>query len=119
MKRVNYATVNDFVSCDAVIFGFPNYFSYMAGLVKDFFDRALSIREKVSGKPAVVFTSGGGFSNSALLSLERMISYFRLEKVADGVVSQGVPGEKNLSSCRKLGETLVKAAVKRAEEPKD
>jgi len=27
MKRVDYATVNDFISCDAVAFGSPNYFS--------------------------------------------------------------------------------------------
>jgi len=119
VKRVDYATVNDFISCDAVAFGSPNYFSYMAGLMKAFFDKALSIREKVSGKPSVAFTSGGGTSDSALLSLERMISSFRLEKVADGVVSQGAPSEENLRDCRKLGETLAKRAVERAEVPKD
>lgn len=117
VKRVDYATVHDFVSCDAVAFGSPNYFSYMAGLVKDFFDKALSIREKVTGKPAAAFTSGGGSSNSALLSLERMIASFRLEKVAEGVVSQGVPSEKDLEACKDLGETLANAAVKRAEAP--
>ena len=119
VKRVDYATVNDFISCDAVAFGSPNYFSYMAGLMKDFFDKALSIREKVSGKPSVAFTSGGGASDSALLSLERIISSFRLEKVADGVVCQGVPSEENLRDCRKLGEALAKKALERAEVPKD
>jgi multimeric flavodoxin WrbA len=112
IKRVDYATVDDFISCDAVAFGSPNYFSYMAGLMKDFFDRALSIREKVAGKPAAAFTSGGGSSDSALLSLERMISAFRLNKVAEGIVSSGTPSEEDLSSCRKLGEALAKAALK-------
>jgi len=110
MKRVDYATVNDFISCDAVAFGSPNYFSYMAGLMKDFFDKALSIREEVEGKPSVAFTSGGGASNSALLSLERMILSFRLEKVTDGVVSQGEPTEEDFRVCKKLGETLARAA---------
>ena len=119
LKRVDYATVNDFISCDAVAFGSPNYFSYMAGLMKDFFDRALSIREKVTGKPAAAFTSGGGSSNSALLTLERMISSFRLEEVAEGVVSQGTPTEHDLAACRKLGEALAEAAVERAEAAKD
>ena len=118
-KRVDYATVYDFISCDAVALGSPNYFSYMAGLMKDFFDRALSIREKVTGKPAAAFTSGGSSSNAALLSLERMITSFKLEKVADGVVSSGVPSENDLEACKKLGETLAKAALKRAEAPKD
>jgi multimeric flavodoxin WrbA len=119
VKRVDYATVSDFISCDAVAFGSPNYFSYMAGVMKDFFDRALSIREKVAGKPSVAFTSGGGTSNSALLSLERMISSFRLEKVADGVVSQGKPSEENLRACKRLGETIAKRTLERAEVPKD
>jgi multimeric flavodoxin WrbA len=119
LKRVDYATVNDFVSCDAIALGSPNYFSYMAGLMKDFFDRALSIRERVTGKPAAAFTSGGGSSNSALLTLERMISSFRLEKVADGIVSQGTPNKPDLAICRKLGEALAEAAINRAEAPKD
>jgi len=114
IKRVDYAIVDDFISCDAVAFGSPNYFDYMAGLMKDFFDRALSIREKVAGKPAAAFTSGGGSSDSALLSLERMISAFRLNKVAEGIVSSGMPSEEDLSSCRKLGEALAKAALKSA-----
>jgi flavorubredoxin len=67
----------------------------------------------------VAFTSGGGSSNSALLSLERIISSFRLEKVADGVASQGEPSEENLKACKKLGEALAKGAIERAEVPKD
>jgi len=119
VKRVDYATVHDFVNCDAVAFGSPNYFSYMAGLLKDFFDKALTVRERVSGKPSLAFTSGGGSSDSALLSLERMISSFRLEKVADGIASQGEPSEEDLETCKRLGEALAKRALERTEEPKD
>jgi len=119
VRRVDYATVDDFISCDAVAFGSPNYFGYMAGLMKDFFDKAFSIRERVAGKPSAAFTSGGGASNSALLSLEKMFSSFKLDKVADGVVSQGEPNEESLRACKKLGEVLAKRALERAETPKD
>ena len=61
LKKAAEATSNDLIDCDAVILGTPNYFSYMAGAMKDFFDRAFDIREKVTGKPAA-FTSGGGSS---------------------------------------------------------
>lgn len=111
--RVENATLDDLVSCDAVAFGSPNYFGYMSGLIKDFFDRAWSIRDKVAGKPAAAFTSGGGPSDSALLSLERIMGAFKMEKVCDGVVSSGSPTEKDLEACRKLGENLARAAVKR------
>jgi len=119
LKRVDYATVYDFISCDAVAFGSPNYFSYMVGLMKDFFDKAFSIREKVIGKPAFAFTSGGGASDSALQSLEKIMSAFKLEKISNGVVSSGVPGKEDLEKCRNLGEALAKAALERAEPPKE
>ena len=118
VKRIDYATVNDFITCDAVAFGSPNYFSYMAGLMKHFFDKALTIREKVTDKPAAAFTSGGGSSNSALQSLEKMITSFKLQKIAKGIVSQGTPNENDLAACKKLGEALAKAATKIANAPK-
>ena len=40
MKRAVDATGEDLLACDVVAIGTPNYFSYMSGLVKDFFDRA-------------------------------------------------------------------------------
>ncbi|MBO3839831.1 MAG: NAD(P)H-dependent oxidoreductase [Thermoproteota archaeon] len=117
LKRVDYATVEDLLSCDAVAFGSPNYFGYMAGLLKDFFDRAWSIREKVAGKPAAAFTCGGSSSDSALLSIERIFPAFKMEKVTEGVVwglrEKGSPFEKDLSELKKLGEALAKAAVER------
>jgi multimeric flavodoxin WrbA len=117
VKRVDYATAADFIDCDAVAFGSPNYFSYMAGLMKDFFDRNLGVREKVTGKPAAAFTSGGGSSDTALLSLERMINSFRLEKAADGVVSSGDPTQADLDVCKAMGAALTKAALERTAEP--
>lgn len=117
VKRVDYATAADFIDCDAVAFGSPNYFSYMAGLMKDFFDRNLGIRERVTGKPGAAFTSGGGSSDTALQSLERMINSFRLEKAADGVASSGEPTQADLDKCKAVGAALAKAALERAAEP--
>ncbi|MEM2087486.1 MAG: NAD(P)H-dependent oxidoreductase [Thermoproteota archaeon] len=117
LKRVDYATVEDLISCDAVAFGSPNYFGYMAGLMKDFFDRAWSIREKTMGKPAAAFTCGGSSSDSALLSIERIFPAFKMEKATEGVVwglrEKGSPFEKDLSELKRLGEALAKVAVER------
>lgn len=117
LRRVDYATVDDLISCDAIAFGSPNYFGYMAGLMKDFFDKAWSLREKVSGKPAAAFTCGGSTSDAALLSIERIFPAFRMEKAVEGVVwglrDRGSPFEKDLSELKKLGEALAKAAVKK------
>jgi len=124
LRRVDYANVDDFISCDAVAFGSPNYFGYMAGLMKDFFDRAWLVREKVSGKLAAAFTCGGSSSNAALLSLEKMYSSFKLEKASEGIVCRTIEqetlSEQSLIACKKIGESLAKAAIeKEAKVPAD
>jgi multimeric flavodoxin WrbA len=124
LRRVDYANVDDLISCDAVAIGSPNYFGYMAGLLKDFFDRAWPVRDKVAGKLAAAFTCGGSSSNAALLSLERMYSSFKLEKVSEGVAvgtrEQGTLSEQNLTACKKIGEALAKTAIeKKAKVPTD
>ena len=124
LRRVDYANVDDFISCDAVAFGSPNYFGYMAGLMKDFFDRAWLVREKVSGKLAAAFTCGGSSSNAALLSLEKMYSSFKLEKASEGIVCRTIEqetlSEQSLIACKKIGESLAKAAIeKEAKVPTD
>ena len=37
---------------DAVGLGSPDYYTYMAGQLKTFFDRALDVRDEIIGKPA-------------------------------------------------------------------
>jgi multimeric flavodoxin WrbA len=116
-KRVDYATMADLADCDAVAFGSPNYFSYMAGDMKSFFDKGLSIRGKTEGKPAAAFTSGGGDSDTALASLERMIGSYKLEKAADGIVHSGDLTDEVLAKCKAMGKALAEAAAKRSAEP--
>ena len=108
-KRVDYATMYDVTEADAIAFGSPNYFSYMAGPLKDLFDKGLGFRDKTEGKPAAAFTSGGGGSDTALQSIERLIGSYKMEKL-DGVISAGEPSEEDLEKCRLLGEKLAKAA---------
>jgi len=114
VKRVDYATVYDLISCDGAAFGSPNYFGYMAGQMKDFFDKAWSVRNNVAGKVAVAFTSGGGASNTALLSIENMMTSFKFEKAADGVFTSRKPTDQDLEKCRELGKKLAEAAIEKA-----
>jgi len=48
-----------------------------------------------------------------------MILVFKLQKIAEDIVSQEEPNENDLAVCKKLGEALAKAAIKRAEASKD
>jgi flavorubredoxin len=81
----------------------------MAGMLKDFFDRSLEFREKISGKPAVAFVSAGGRGEGCLESIENMINAFGMKRVREGVVSVRTPGDKELDTCRELGRDLAKS----------
>ena len=54
------ATLEDLLGCDAIAFGSADYFSYISGALKDFFDRTYYPSQgKVTGKPYAAFATGG------------------------------------------------------------
>jgi len=108
MKMAADATDEDLLSCDAVAIGTPNYFSYMAGLVKDFFDRAWpTIRGRVSNKPYVAFCSSGGGGRQALDSVERICNSIGMHKVSEGISATDKPSAKVFDDCKELGRKLA------------
>jgi len=105
------ATVDDLLACDGIALGSPDYFSYMAGGLKDFFDRTYYPSQgKVDGKPAVVFGSAGGPPEKILRLLDQALEWFKLSKVADSVGSSGGVSAGALEACRQLGRKLAEAA---------
>jgi multimeric flavodoxin WrbA len=105
------ATVDDLLACDAVALGSPDYFSYMAGGLKDFFDRAYyPTQGKVTGKPAAAFGSAGGPPTTVLGILEQAMRWFKFNKVADSVGTSGGVSDGALEECRALGRKLAEAA---------
>ena len=55
----------------------------------------------------MAFTSENQDSSSALEDIERFFKYYKLEKVADGVVAVKMPSDGVLEDCRNLGKTLA------------
>ena len=108
LKKAAEATSNDLIDCDAVILGTPNYFSYMAGAIKDFFDRVLyTTRGKVDNKPYATFSSAGGRGKGALDSVDGICHSLRLKKAFDSVIATGKPSSKVLEECKELGRKLA------------
>jgi multimeric flavodoxin WrbA len=105
------ATVDDLLACDGIALGSPDYFSYMAGGLKDFFDRTFYPSQgKVDGRPAVVFGSAGGPPEKILRNLEQALQWFKLNKVAESVGSSGGVSAGAVEACRHLGRKLAEAA---------
>jgi len=109
LKKAADAGVNDLLSCDAVVIGTPNYFGYMAGMVKDFFDRVWGpARGQMENKPYVVFGSYGGGELPAIESVERICEGLGMKKIYESVGVQRQPKAEDLKACRELGKKLAK-----------
>jgi flavorubredoxin len=109
LKKTVDAGVDDLLNCDAVVIGTPNYFSYMAGMVKDFFDRVWgTVRGQMENKPYAVFGSYGGGGLPAIESVEKICDGLGMKKMYDSIGVQRQPTAENLKACRELGEKFAK-----------
>lgn len=104
------AGFSELTACDGLAIGSPAYFGYMAGLVKDFFDRTYEQakgHKKVFRKPTVLLVSCGNDGSGAVSSMERILLGFQVRMVQEPLVISGAPGEADLARCRELGQTLA------------
>ncbi len=83
LKRAADAAAQDLRNCSAVIICSPEYFGYMAGAVKDFFDRTyeeLKDDAAVHKKPFSIVISAGNDGSFALSHIERICKGYRLRQ---------------------------------------
>jgi flavorubredoxin len=111
VKKAFEANADDLTSCDAICFGTPDYFSYMAGMLKDFFDRTFyptqgQVNDKVCG---IFVTHGGG--GKALESVEKICRSFKFKQVAETVLVRGKPDAAAEIRLCELGATLANAVL--------
>jgi multimeric flavodoxin WrbA len=102
-------TLQEFLGADAVAVGTPDYFSYVAGTIKTFFDDIYlwdQAGESVKGKPAVLFCSHGGGGGRVRQPLESFAHRF-FQQVGETVSSGRPIGEEAKKNCRALGKDLV------------
>ena len=110
IKKASEATLQDLLECDGIAIGSPEYFGYMAGMVKDFFDRTFNEalgRKEIFKKPYVVFISAGNDGRGSLESIERICIGYQLKKVYEPVVARGEIVQDILVKCEELGKTIA------------
>ena len=113
LRKASDATLEDLLRCSAIAFGSADYFSYIAGALKDFFDRTFYPSQgKVTGKPYAALATGGGGGDTVLAVLDRLCGSFKLKKVVDGVSAAGVLSSEVLRECREAGKKLAKSVAK-------
>lgn len=101
----------DLTDCDTLAVGTPDYHNYMAGGVKDFFDRSYYPTEgKVTGKPVGIFVTHGG-GGKAVESVKSICRTFKFRLVCAPVLVKNAPDEPARKELRKMGELLGQLAV--------
>lgn len=111
VKPALEATLEDLLGSDAVAFGSADYFSYIAGALKDFFDRTYyPSKGKVDGKPYAAFVTAGGPGDKVADCLDKFASHYKLRKVGSTVIAAGKPAPEVLDQCRDLGKQLAAEA---------
>ncbi len=91
----------------AFIIGSPDYFSYVAGHIKTFFDDLWEDREQLKGRPAFGFITHGG-GGKAAKPLEDLCGSFKLAFIKPVISVQGETNDKAKSQIRANCEKLVK-----------
>jgi len=108
-------TLEEFLSADGAAIGTPDYFSYVAGTVKTFFDDMYlwdQSGKPVKGKPAVLFYSCGG-GGKVKQPFESLAHRF-FEQVGETVGSERPISNEAKKKCLALGKELVKGLGNKA-----
>ena len=110
LRKASRATLQDLIDCDGVAIGSPEYFGYMSGMIKDFFDRTYNDaqgRNEVFRKPYVVFISAGNDGTGALRSIEKICIGYQFRKVYEEVIARGEISHEIMRKCEELGKTIA------------
>jgi len=112
LKKAEQANQDDLKTASGIAIGTPDYFDYMAGTVKDFFDRTFyPVQSRIAGSLTanmlcVFFVSGGTGGQPAMESLKKISMAFKF-KVIDYVVCGPHLSEEILERCVELGRKLA------------
>lgn len=109
LVKLPRANLDEVLDADGYCIGSPDYFSYVAGHVKTFFDEALQHKQALSGKPFAAFGTHGGGAR-VLGHLEQLGQAIGLRRVREGLMCQGAPKAQDEDACRALGRAVAEAA---------
>ena len=102
-------TLDEFLAADGVALGTPDYFSYLAGTMKTFFDDMYlwdKSGESVKGKPAALFFSHGG--GGRVREPFQVLAGKFFTNVGETVESRRPTGDEAKEKCRALGKELAR-----------
>ena len=110
LKKATDATLEDLLECNGLVIGSPEYFGYMAGMIKDFFDRTYYCaqeKQEIFKKPYAVFISAKNDGTGALNSIKRICTGYQFKEVFKPVIAKGEINTEVIAKCEELGATIA------------
>ena len=108
MKSAFEADTDDLLWADATIFVSPEHFGYMAGALKDFFERTFYPTEnQVAGRSMCIVIGTGLDGQGALSSIRRICTGYRFKEVQPETIIVGEPSAADLQHCHDLGASMA------------
>ncbi len=109
LKSAPEANADDLINCDILVIGTPDYFSYMAGGMKDFFDRCWHVRNRVAGKYYAAFVTCGGVGY-AIISVVTLCRRNEFRRITRPMVIATPLHKKELDRLRLFGKRIASNA---------
>ena len=128
-RSASVASTNDVLRADALIIATPENFGYMAGSIKEFFDRVFyacmadttalggGTQSLLAGRAYSVLVCAGNDGTGTMQSVDRIITGWRMRKAHPGLIARRVGGEagsargdlreEDLIACRELGQLFA------------
>ena len=112
IKRARDIKPGDAVSADGYAFGSHSAFEYMAGELKTLFEELYRVRDKMTGKPVLLFATGHGGQVAVLESMDRVVGVFNPRWIKPGVAVEAMPDETEKARAVEMGKKLAEAVKK-------
>jgi NAD(P)H-dependent FMN reductase len=119
LKSAAQATGDDLIAADGTLFVCPENLASMAGVMKDFFDRAYyPALGKIEGRPYATMICAGSDGEGAARQIARIASGWRLRAVAEpliicthaqtqeAILAPKIIPSSDLARCHQLGALL-------------
>jgi multimeric flavodoxin WrbA len=108
LRRAFDAGVDDLVGCQGLLVVTPENLGYMAGAIKDFFDRTFyPAQGRVDGVPYAVLVKAGNDGTNTAVQVERIARGYKLRKVAEPIIVRGDVCSEDVTAAEDLGQALA------------